>query len=60
MLVLNLPEWFPAAVFTRKAVVSKRCATQMITEPFEYARKREVKSLLLPPPNDDLRDAGHG
>jgi cytochrome P450 len=40
--LLNLPEWFPGAVFTRKAVVSKRCATQMITEPFEYARKREA------------------
>ncbi|KAF8558411.1 cytochrome P450 [Imleria badia] len=40
--LLNLPEWFPGAVMRRKAVVSKRCATQMITEPFEHARKREA------------------
>jgi cytochrome P450 len=40
--VLSLPEWFPGAVLKRKAVVSKRCATQMITEPFEHARKREA------------------
>lgn len=27
----------------RKAVLSSRCAAQMITEPFEHAEKRKVK-----------------
>ncbi|KAG6370812.1 cytochrome P450 [Boletus reticuloceps] len=40
--VLSLPEWFPGAVLKRKAIVSKKCATQMIAEPFEYARQREA------------------
>ncbi|KAN0093301.1 Cytochrome P450 [Tylopilus felleus] len=40
--VLNLPEWFPGAVLKRKAVLSSRCAAQMITEPFEHAEKRKA------------------
>ena len=45
--VLSLPEWFPGAGLKRNAVVSRHCATQMIAEPFEYARKREVKSVPI-------------
>ncbi|KAF9228600.1 cytochrome P450 [Gyrodon lividus] len=40
--VLSLPEWFPGGGIRRRAVLSTRCAIQMISEPFEHARKREA------------------
>ena len=58
--VLSLPEWFPGAFFRRKAIVSKDCATQMIAEPFEYARQREVKFILSHVHSEDSLKAGHG
>ena len=58
--VLSLPEWFPGAILKRKAVISKRCATQMISEPFEHARKREVKFVLIQAHSRDSWKAGHG
>ncbi|KAF9234667.1 cytochrome P450 [Melanogaster broomeanus] len=40
--VLSLPTWFPGAVFSRRAALSKKCAEEMLSAPFEYVRKREA------------------
>ncbi|KAF9244242.1 cytochrome P450 [Melanogaster broomeanus] len=40
--VLSLPIWFPGAVFSRRAALSKKCANEMLSAPFEYVRKREA------------------
>ncbi|KAF9236886.1 cytochrome P450 [Melanogaster broomeanus] len=39
--VLRLPTWFPGAIFSRRAALSKKCAEEMLSAPFEYVRKRE-------------------
>ncbi|KAF9239604.1 cytochrome P450 [Melanogaster broomeanus] len=52
--VLSLPEWFPGARIARKAAMSKQCAIEMISEPFEYARKREADGTAAPAMAIDL------
>ncbi|KIJ69606.1 hypothetical protein HYDPIDRAFT_145813 [Hydnomerulius pinastri MD-312] len=60
--VLSLPEWFPGARLARKATLSKQCAMQMISEPFEHARKRVADGTASPGMAPDLlrtiEDAG--
>ncbi|KAF8841012.1 cytochrome P450 [Paxillus ammoniavirescens] len=40
--LLSLPEWFPGGGIRRKAALSKKCAIQMISEPFEHATRHEA------------------
>ena len=54
--MLSLPEWFPGAALKRRAAISKDCAMQMIAEPFEYAKKREVRSAYSVPQLELIED----
>ncbi|KAF9234009.1 cytochrome P450 [Melanogaster broomeanus] len=54
LVFLSLPEWFPGASIARKAAMSKQCAIQMISEPFEHARKREADGTAAPAMAIDL------
>ncbi|KAF9228731.1 cytochrome P450 [Gyrodon lividus] len=40
--VLSLPTWFPGVSFSRRAALSKECANEMLSAPFEFSRKREA------------------
>ncbi|KIK96738.1 hypothetical protein PAXRUDRAFT_10627 [Paxillus rubicundulus Ve08.2h10] len=46
--LLSLPEWFPGCGIRRKAALSKKCAIQMISEPFEYAARHEANGSTAP------------
>ena len=58
--VLSLPEWLPGSVLRRKAAISKDCAVRMIAEPFEYARKREVRFVPIQRLGQGSLEAGCG
>ncbi|KAF8842505.1 cytochrome P450 [Paxillus ammoniavirescens] len=43
--VLRLPTWLPGSRFSRRAALSKECADEMVSAPFEYSRKREADEI---------------
>ncbi|KAF9228730.1 cytochrome P450 [Gyrodon lividus] len=44
--VLRLPTWFPGASFSRRAALSKKCADEMVSAPFEFSRQHEADRII--------------